>query len=134
MTETLDNLLSRALQLNEEIALRKQELAAIDEELSDRAVFEDGKATAYVEGAAVKAKVVRRTNDRWDQEKLNYLRQVVGDPVFMKGFKFSWDGRGKKAIAAMSADMTEEQKEMLSSAVTTTTRTKVTYEEIGADA
>lgn len=130
----LDELMSRAVVLKQEIDLRKTELEIINDELARRAKFEDGKATAYITGQAYKAKIVKRTNDRWDQEKLNYLRQVVGDPIFMKGFKFSWDARGKKAVAAMSADLTAEQQQMLSSAVKSNTKSYVTYEEIGPDA
>ena len=126
---TVSELIMRGASLKAQIDALKKQLEHVNDQIAAQAVF--GKtATAYVsgEGCPVQARVVLRTTEKWDQDKLNAARVKLGDNVFLPLFRFKWEAR-KKDVDAFLTYAPQEQSACIRDALTTSTATSVTYVE-----
>lgn len=126
----IDGLISRGVELRSQIADLKAELDAVTTQIADAAIYPDGKKTTYVSGSGnMRAKVVRRVYEKWDQDKLNHARAVMGDAAFMPLFKFEWSPVKSSEVHKAFG---EPNGSLLRDALTTRETDVITFEEVRA--
>lgn len=130
--ENIDDLMMRALEIKRQKQALEDELNDIGKKISAAARFPEGKHTAHVEGLHARATVSIRTSEKWDQKKLNNARSAVGDDVFLKAFRFEWKKRSNKELNLALSGVSEEQRKLVLSALSTTKNNYITYEDLDA--
>lgn len=126
----IDAIISRGIELRAQIDELKSQLDDINAQLAPLAQFPPDKATGYVTGERFRAKVMRRTYEKWDQDKLNLARQELGDSVFLPLFRFNWAPKSKPLLKGFLLSAPKEQAALINGALTTSTTSSVSYEEI----
>ena len=122
-------LIKNGIRLRAQIAALKAELEAVTLALARQARFAPGKATAYVEGDGCRARVVARSYEMWDQDKLNAARAAMGDNAFLSLFKYVWEPVSKRTLSGFLDNAPLEQSALVRAALRTRTVPVVTFEE-----
>ena len=125
----IDQLIRTGKELRATIDQLKKQLDNVNEQLASAAVFANGKATTYVQGEELRAKVVNRAYEKWDQEKLHTARAAMGDAAFLSLFKYEWSPRAKKEVQGFIAHGDPRHTKLLKDALTTRMTPVVVYEE-----
>jgi len=99
-TQTLDELIESAVQLQREITARQEELKAVKAELEKFCDYPEGKNTAHIFGAGYNVTVQRKSNTAWDQKKLEAVRKAMGNENFFKIFSWEFKPAGAKQLNA----------------------------------
>ena len=98
---TLDDLISKAAYLDNEIKMKKKELEKLKKKIYEDAIFEDGKKTTYLIGGGYKVKIQKRENFKIDQEKIKKVKQAFPQ-VFSAYFKEEYKIIDKKLLSRIS--------------------------------
>ena len=120
-------LLARGFELKTAIDARREELAAINLELLARAVFPAGKATCHIQEGKYKARIVKKENIKYDQEKLLEIKQRM-PAIFEQVFKLKYEPEAAALKTFMAADQTFAQAIAWARSVTPAAPS-VTYEK-----
>ena len=122
------SLLNRGSILKASIDAQKEELAAINLELLERAAFPNGGSTSHIQAGGIKAKIVRKENVKYDQERL--LEVMNRLPVmFSQAFKPKYEPVSAALKTYMAADKDFAQAILLARIVTPAAPS-VTYEKL----
>lgn len=125
----IDDLIRSGIELRKAIDDLKKQLDNVNDQLASAAVFPQGKATTYVQGETLRAKVIHRSYEKWDQDKLHAARSAMGDAAFLSLFKYEWSPRAKKDVQGFLAHGDQKHAQLLKDALTTRLTPVVVYEE-----
>ncbi|MDR0620306.1 MAG: hypothetical protein LBJ61_00260 [Deltaproteobacteria bacterium] len=93
-------LVDRAALLHRDIAEKTDQLKEIKAKLAAMAKYREGGATGHVYGSRFSATVTLKKNVKWDQGKLEGLREDIGDADFMKVFTWEYKPISQKDVDA----------------------------------
>ena len=127
-------LIRNGIRLREQIAALKAELEEVNQALARQARFAPGRATAYVEGQGCRARVVARSYEKWDQDKLNAARAVLGDGAFLALFRYVWEPVSRRSLTGFLDSAPDGQAALVRAALTTRTVPVVIFEKEGRHA
>ncbi|MGE4442738.1 MAG: hypothetical protein AB7D27_14815 [Desulfomicrobium sp.] len=117
--------------LKEEIDEKSGRLREIHTRLAGLATFKDGKKTATVEGAGLRAKVQLKTYVKFDQEKVAFARTKMGDHAFSQVFGWTFKPRSQKDLDGFLAHGNPELVALVRDVMTITPGApQVTYEPV----
>ena len=133
MNESAFALMREGLALKESIEKERARLAEIANALRTLAEFRDGSATGHVYAGDLHAKVVLKSNVRWDQAGLEQARAAMGDEKFFKVFKWKYEPRNARALQGFFDYGGRDDISLVRAACTETPgQPSVTYEYVGA--
>ena len=93
-------LVDRAALLHGEITEKSAQLKEIKAKLAHLAKYREGSATGHIYGSRFSATVTLKKNIKWDQGKLEGLREDIGDGDFMKVFTWEYKPISQKEVDA----------------------------------
>ena len=126
-----DKLIRRGLELRCSIDSLKKQLEEVNRQIIDAAEFPEGKNTAWVLGKGCRARVVNRVYEKWDQDKLDHARQVLGGEDFNRLFRAVWEPVSRRDVQGFLGRAGDEQREALLDALDAKTSPMVSYEVKG---
>jgi hypothetical protein len=95
----IPDLVDMAAAMKEDIGKLTEKLRQANIILAERATYKDGSKTGYADGRHFTAKVQKKENESWDQEKLEAARSTMGDPEFFRVFKWDFKPKNAKVLA-----------------------------------
>ena len=99
----------------DELTRRNAEIADV---LERRAVFKPGSHTGHLTAGGYKVTVTCRSNIKWDRDRLEAARQVLGDAEFFKIFGWKYEPRSSKDLNALLEYGAQELKNPVLKAMT----------------
>lgn len=72
----------------------------ITEQLDQIAMFKEGSQTGHVMAEGYKVTLTHRVNTTWDQQGLDFVRQLAGDKEFGVAFTYEFKPRSKADLDA----------------------------------
>lgn len=84
--------------LKDTITGQEARLREINLRLVELATFPEGKKTALLDGAGIRAKVQKKFYLKFDQEKVAVARQAMGDAAFSQVFGWTFKPRSQKDL------------------------------------
>lgn len=126
-SEELTRMINDAVRLKVQIDELKAELATMQRSIAERVSFKDGKKSATVNAGRWQCKVTRTDHYKWDQDKLNVARAVMGDGEFLSLFGYEWKPLSKSGIDGFIAHAPQERKALICEALTIAGSTSVTF-------
>lgn len=127
--EKLCQLVRDAAELKASIDADRERLKAMQNEIAENMTVPPGKMSASIEVGSVLCKVTRKEEYKWDQDKLNVARAVMGDQEFLGIFSFDWKPIGKKQIDGFLNHASAERKQPVIDALTIKTTHSVSFSE-----
>ena len=94
----LNTLMHELYENKEKIKMMEIRNREISSALADLAEFKDGCLTGHVKTNDYHATVTKTMRTTWIQEKLDYLRQLVGDKEFSVAFTCEYKPRSSKDV------------------------------------
>jgi hypothetical protein len=98
-TGNLVSLLNESYDLRRLIRQSEERLRVVNRRILEASEFPEGKNTAHLSAGIFAAKVQRRFNIAWNQNKLWELRGKFGEDTFWKAFKAELKPRPKEIEA-----------------------------------
>jgi len=124
-------LIREGAELKETILQDESRLREINLRLAEMATFSEGKKTATVLGAGLKAKVQLKSYVKFDQEKVAIARLEMGDFDFSRVFTWTFKPRSQRDLDGFLAHGQAEHVKLVRDAMTITPGAPaVTYERI----
>ena len=127
--DELTSMINDAVNLKSKIDALKLELGVMQRSIAERVAFKDGKKSTTINAGRWQCKVVRTDRYKWDQDKLNVARAVMGDGEFLSLFGYEWKPLNKAGIDGFLQHAPQERKVLISDALTITCSTGVTFIE-----
>ena len=78
---------------------------------------------------ARQARVVARSYEKWDQDKLNAARAVMGDGEFLRLFRYVWEPVSRRSLSGFLDSAPDGQTALVRAALSTRTVPVVIFEE-----
>ena len=117
--------------LKETITEQETRLREINQRLAELATFKDGKKTATVEGAGIRAKVQLKIYVKFDQEKVAFARMQMGDHAFAQVFGWTFKPKFQRDLDGFLTHGKPEFISLVRDAMTITDGApQVTYERV----
>lgn len=123
----IETLIHEGAKLKAEIDALQIQYKEINQQIFEQTTFANGKNTATTQAGNIIAKIQRKETYTFDQEKLDAVRQFLGDAKFMELFTFKWQAL-KKNLDGFLANAPAEQKKPVMDALTIKPSFSVTYE------
>lgn len=123
----IETLIHEGAKLKAEIDALQIQYKEINQQIFEQTTFANGKNTATTQAGNIIAKIQRKETYTFDQEKLDAVRQFLGDTKFMELFTFKWQTL-KKNLDGFLAHAPAEQKKPVMDALTIKPSFSVTYE------
>ena len=95
---SLPDLIDLAGAVHAEIKDREKRLSEIKGRIAEAAVYKGDSKTAHLDGLRYAVTVQKKENVKWDQGKLEELREAAGDGEFFKVFKWTFEPHSKKLL------------------------------------
>ncbi len=126
-----DKLIRRGLELRCSIDSLKKQLEDVNRQIIEAAEFPEGRSTAWVQGRGCRARVVNRVHEKWDQDKLDSARRVLGDEEFERLFRAVWEPVSRRDVQSWLGRASDTQRDALLDALDSRTSPVVSYEVKG---
>ena len=124
-------LIREGAEIKAEIDEKSERLREINARLTSLAKFPQGKKTATLDGAGIRAKVQLKDYVKFDQEKLALARHEMGDDAFFKAFGWTFKPRSQKDLDGLLTYGKPEHVILIRAAMTITAGAPaVTYETV----
>ena len=101
--QSTSDLLARGYALKAAIDAQKDELANINLELQNRTTFPADKATGHLEAEGYKAKITKKENIKYDQERLLKIKELMPS-MFEQSFKVKYESDSAAIKVFMGSD------------------------------
>ena len=126
-----DKLIRRGLELRCSIDALKKQLEDVNRQIVEAADFPEGKNTAWVLGKGCRARVVNRVYEKWDQNKLDAARRILGEEAFDALFRPVWEPVSRRDVQNFLARAADSEREALLDALDAKSSPLVSYEVKG---
>lgn len=116
-----------------QIDVSQARLKEINARLAEIAEYKPGAKTGMVIGSGVQAKVQLKEYEKWDQEKLEQARALLGDELFFRLFRWEFSPRSKRELDGFLGFAPENHRRAVLDALTVKPGAPyVTYERMEA--
>jgi hypothetical protein len=95
--------IEQAARLQSEVDINSGRLKRLKDEIAAAAAFAPGSKTGRAYGLEHEAVVTVRDDAQWDQDKLDAVREAMGDAAFIEAFRRMYEPRSKRALDAAMA-------------------------------
>lgn len=94
----IPSLIAEGASLKATVEALQSRLREVNAALAEFADFPEGRNTARIAGAGYEVKIQRRENVKWDQAKLEAVREAMGNDEFFSVFAWKFEPKSKKAL------------------------------------
>ncbi len=101
--QSLESLIREGAALKREIELKTARLRSINQLLTERARFEEGRKTSVLIGGGYKVRVRLHENITWDQDRIATFRKCVEAEKFFELFRMVYEPTSKRAVEGFIA-------------------------------